>query len=229
MQAGRAFAVLGAGAIVTAALGVSVAAYAASTAFDGTDGAGTIHACFVQSTGSLRVIDTTSGATCKKDETPLSWAQSASAPIAQYDNASGFTESAFYDSDAPAPAPIPLAALTVTQPEGGFVNARLAADITFDAGHSCGTPDIFQVGVTLYVDGAQTGPTVMETEQPNYDAAGNPTGTYQDQAGGEPFLESPWVGPGSHTITLAYSPAGCSGGGTGTVTVANVHMLVTSP
>lgn len=46
---------------------------------------------------------------------------------------------------------------------------------------------------------------------------------------GESFLESPLVGPGSHTVTLSYSPAGCSGGGSGTVTVANVHVLVTSP
>jgi hypothetical protein len=225
----RGFALLGTGAVVTAALGVSVTAYAASTAFDGTDGAGGIHACFVQSTGSLRVIDTASGATCKKGETPLTWAQSASAPIVQYDSVSRFTEPAFFDSNAPAPAPISLTSLAFTKPTGGFVNARLSATIAFDAGHSCSTPGAFDVLATMYLDGTQTGPTVMETEQPDTDANGNPTGTYQDQAGGEPFLEEPWVGPGIRTITVAYSPAGCTGGGTGTVTVSDVHVLVTSP
>lgn len=227
MRGRRQVALLGAGAIVTAALGISVTAYAASTAFDGTDGAGSIHACFVQSTGSLRVIDTVSGASCKKGESALSWAESASPAVAQYDNVQGLAEPAYYDSNGPAPARILIATLTFTQPVGGFVDPRLAAKITFDPAHLCSSGA--EADLTMHLDGAQTGPTVVETEQPVYDDAGNPTGTYREDAGGEPFLESPWVGAGTHTITVEYSPSGCPGGGSGTVTISGLHVLVTSP
>jgi len=39
------------------------------------DSSGIIHACYVKASGSLRVIDTSVGSTCRIGETPLDWSQ----------------------------------------------------------------------------------------------------------------------------------------------------------
>lgn len=60
---------LAAGVLVLAALGGFAAV--ASAVIPGADG--TIHACYLQENGQLRVVD--AGATCRPSESPLSWAQ----------------------------------------------------------------------------------------------------------------------------------------------------------
>jgi hypothetical protein len=47
------------------------------------DGSGTIHACYTNVGGVLRVIDTDNGQTCKRWETPLDWNAAPPAPPAE--------------------------------------------------------------------------------------------------------------------------------------------------
>jgi hypothetical protein len=60
------------------------------------DSAGSIHACYLNQSGNLRVIDTTSGGACRPDETPLTWSQGGSAggPLAFAHVANGVLDAA---------------------------------------------------------------------------------------------------------------------------------------
>src|SRR5690348_9375480 len=88
---------MGAAVFTVFASGVAVAA----TGFDGTDGRGNINACFTNSTGALRVINTVAGQHCKNTETALSWKQTSSP-------GGGYLQLAALDTNGPTTEPAAL-------------------------------------------------------------------------------------------------------------------------
>ncbi len=217
MTSKRARLVVAVGAAMAMSGAGGAASYAAvSGAWDGTDGAGSIDACFTTH-GQMRLVNTAAGDSCTGAETAISWSKGGS---------NGSNVLGLASNPGPVTAPVmstdgsaakPVASVSFTVPAGHNYQIQMSAQavVTQEGGSCAGTQTTYSGGaLALFADGDYAHNLL------GFQGGGLPGGA----VGGSQVVV---LGPGTHTAAIVNAPSVCSSvADPGTASVSDAFLSV---